>query len=50
MATKQERDLILDMLASGKINIHEARQLFDAVERLAISDADFSSLFSIPFI
>lgn len=32
MITKQERDLILDMLASGKINLSEARDLFDAIE------------------
>ena len=33
MATKAERDLILDMLAIGRINPAEAKQLFDAVER-----------------
>ena len=33
MATKAERDLILDMLASGCINPAEAKQLFDAIER-----------------
>lgn len=33
MATKQERDMILDMLASGKINVSEARDLFDSIDR-----------------
>lgn len=32
-ATQQERELILDMLASGKINTEEARGLFDAIEQ-----------------
>jgi hypothetical protein len=34
MANKQERDLILDMLAAGKISVREARELFDTVERI----------------
>jgi hypothetical protein len=33
MATRQERNLILDMLASGKINVNEARDLFDAIDQ-----------------
>jgi len=35
MITKEERDLILNMLASGKITAAEARDLFDAIERSA---------------
>ena len=32
LATKQERDMILEMLAGGQITTDEARRLFDAVE------------------
>lgn len=35
MATKEERDLILDMLASGRITPDEASMLIDAIERCA---------------
>ena len=37
-ANKQERDLILEMLAAGRINVREARELFDTVERIEESE------------
>ena len=35
MVTEAERDLILEMLAAGRINAEQAGMLFDAVERCA---------------
>lgn len=40
MATKEERDLILEMLSSGRITPDEARRLFDAVEYCAVIAAE----------
>ena len=40
MATKLERDMILEMLASGQITPDEARRLFDAVEYCAMIAAE----------
>lgn len=42
MATQQETDLILEMLASGRINAAQARMLFDAVERCSEDEQDSS--------
>ena len=38
--TKQERDMILEMLASGKINVSEACDLFDVIESSVEAETD----------
>lgn len=39
-ASKAERDLIVEMLAAGRITVAQARGLFDAIERHAAQESE----------
>jgi thiamine kinase-like enzyme len=45
MDLKEERNMILDMIAEGKISVEEAKQLLDALEQSAAGDDTSESFF-----
>lgn len=48
MDMKEERNMILDMVAEGRINVEEAKQLLDALEKSARARKDEEEFFRIP--
>ena len=48
MDLKEERNMILDMVAEGRINVEEAKQLLDALEKSARLAKDEDEFFSTP--
>ncbi len=48
MDLKEERHMILDMVAEGKITVEEAKQLLDALEQSASANETDDDFFSTP--
>jgi hypothetical protein len=48
MDLKEERNMILDMVAEGRINVDEAKQLLDALEKSARASEEEDEFISTP--
>lgn len=48
MDLKEERNMILDMVAEGRINVEEAKQLLDALEKSAPAREDEDEFIASP--